>query len=55
MVNKINTGSGVVPEGHGCREQSQQAVSALSGFHPDANSNSRLLHPYQDAPLSPWR
>ncbi|EJU35041.1 hypothetical protein HMPREF1144_0357 [Klebsiella sp. OBRC7] len=44
MVNKMNTGSGVVPEGHGCREQSQQAVSALSGFHPDANSNSRLLH-----------
>lgn len=22
--------------GHGCRKQSQQAVSALSGFHPDA-------------------
>ena len=26
-----------------------------AGFHPDANSTSRLLHPYQDAPLSPWR
>ena len=26
-----------------------------AGFHPDANSKLRLLHPYQDAPLSPWR
>ncbi|EPS3660094.1 hypothetical protein ACVEHT_004962 [Klebsiella quasipneumoniae] len=22
-----------------------------AGFHPDANSKSHLLHPYQDAPL----